>query len=98
MDAMLSNKIASYFATQPIIKAWVFGSYARGEAHRGSDIDILVVFDKDANVSLLRHAKISLELSELLGLDVDLVTDGTLLPFAERSANKDKILIYERAS
>ncbi len=98
MDAMLSNKIASYFATQPIVKAWVFGSYARGEAHRGSDIDILVVFDKDANVSLLRHAKISLELSELLGLDVDLVTDGTLLPFAERSANNDKILIYERAS
>ena len=98
MDAMLSNKIASYFATQPIVKAWVFGSYARGEAHRGSDIDILVVFDKAANVSLLRHAKISLELSELLGLDVDLVTDGTLLPFAERSANNDKILIYERAS
>ena len=98
MDAMLSNKIASYFATQPIVKAWGFGSYARGEAHRGSDIDILVVFDKDANVSLLRHAKISLELSELLGLDVDLVTDGTLLPFAERSANNDKILIYERAS
>lgn len=98
MDAMLSNKIASYFATQPIVKAWVFGSYARGEAHRGSDIDILVVFDKDANVSLLRHAKISLELSELLGLDVDLVTDGTLLPFAERSANNDKILIYERAN
>lgn len=98
MDAMLSNKIASYFATQPIVKAWVFGSYARGEAHRGSDIDILVVFDKNANVSLMRHAKISLELSELLGLDVDLVTDGTLLPFAESSANKDKILIYERAS
>ena len=98
MDAMLSNKIASYFATQPIVKAWVFGSYARGEAHRGSDIDILVVFDKDANVSLLRHAKISLELSELLGLDIDLVTDGTLLPFAERSANNDKILIYERAN
>lgn len=98
MDAMLSNKIASYFATQPIVKAWVFGSYARGEAHRGSDIDILVVFDKNANVSLMRHAKISLELSELLGLDVDLVTDDTLLPFAESSANKDKILIYERAS
>lgn len=53
MDAMLSNKIASYFATQPIVKAWVFGSYARGEAHRGSDIDILVVFDKNANVSLM---------------------------------------------
>ena len=65
-------------------------------AHSGIDIDILVVFDKDAKVSLMRHAKISLELSELLGFDVDLITEGTLLSFAERTANNDKILIYER--
>ena len=72
-------------------------SGARGEAHSGSDIDILVVFDKEAKVSLMRHAKISLELSEILGFDVDLITEGTLLSFAERTANNDKILIYERA-
>ena len=81
-----------------LVKAWVFSSYARGEAHSGSDIDILVVFDKEAKVSLMRHAKISLELSEILGFDVDLITEGTLLSFAERTANNDKILIYERAS
>lgn len=98
MDKRLTDKIVRYFATQPIVKAWVFGSYARGEAHSGSDIDILVVFDKEAKVSLMRHAKISLELSELLGFDVDLITEGTLLSFAERTANNDKILIYERAS
>ena len=98
MDKRLTDKIVRYFATQPIVKAWVFGSYARGEARSGSDIDILVVFDKDAKVSLMRHAEISLELSELLGFDVDLITEGTLLSFAERTANKDKILIYERAS
>lgn len=98
MDSRLAKIIARYFATQPVLKAWVFGSYARGEAHTGSDIDILVVFDKEAHVSLMKHTKISLELSELLGLDVDLVTEGTLLPFAEKSANNDRILIYERAS
>ena len=98
MDKRLTDKIVRYFATQPIVKAWVFGSYARGETHSGSDIDILVVFDKEAKVSLMRHAKISLELSELLGFDVDLITEGTLLSFAERTANNDKILIYERAS
>ena len=98
MDKRLTDKIVRYFATQPIVKAWVFGSYARGEAHSGSDIDILVVFDKEAKVSLMRHAKISLELSEILGFDVDLITEGTLLSFAERTANNDKILIYERAS
>ena len=62
MDKRLTDKIVRYFATQPIVKAWVFGSYARGEAHSGSDID------------------------------------STLLSFAERTANNDKILIYERAS
>ena len=96
MDKRLTDKIVRYFATQPIVKAWVFGSYARGEAYSGSDIDILVVFDKEAKVSLMRHAKISLELSELLGFDVDLITEGTLLSFAERTANNDKILIYDR--
>lgn len=97
MDKRLIDKIVRYFATQPVVKAWVFGSYARGEAHSGSDIDILVVFDKEAKVSLMRHAEISLELIEILGFDVDLITEGTLLSFAERTANNDKILIYERA-
>ena len=82
MDKRLTDKIVRYFATQPIGKAWVFGSYVRGEAHDGSDLDILVVFDKEAKVSF----------------DVDLITEGTLLSFAERTADNDKILIYERAS
>lgn len=98
MNKSITKKITEYFATQPIAKAWVFGSYARGTAHGGSDIDILVAFDKDAKVSLLRHARMSLELSDILGFEVDLVTEGTLLPFAERTANLDKVLIYERTS
>ena len=53
MDKRLIDKIVRYFATQPVVKAWVFGSYAREEAHSGSDIDILVVFDKEAKVSLM---------------------------------------------
>lgn len=36
------------------------------------------------------------DLEELLGRKVDLVSEGTLLPFAQESAEKDKILIYER--
>ena len=39
-----------------------------------------------------------IRLSEIIGFDVDLITEGILLPFAERTANNDKILIYERAS
>lgn len=44
--------IQSYFATQSISKAWLFGSYSRCEETAGSDVDILVSFDKGAKISL----------------------------------------------
>ena len=90
--------IANYFKTQPVLKAWLFGSYARGEETAQSDVDILVVFDKNENISLLKHIAIAYGLEDLLGKKVDLITDGTLLPFAKKTADNDKILIYERAS
>jgi len=49
-------------------------------------------------VSLLKHIGIALGLEDLLGKKVDLITEGSLLPFARETAEKDKILIYERAS
>ena len=99
MNNQLINVIRAYFATQPVLKAWLFGSYARGEQTPDSDIDILVVFDQEngRKVSLLRHIGIALGLQDLLGKKVDLITEGTLLPFAKETADKDKVLIYERA-
>jgi predicted nucleotidyltransferase len=90
--------IQGYFATQPIVKAWLFGSYSRGEETVGSDVDILVSFDKDAKISLFKYADIICQLEALLKQKVDLVEEGTLLPFAQRTANEDKILIYERGN
>lgn len=100
MNDQLINVIRAYFATQPVLKAWLFGSYARGEQTPDSDVDILVVFDEEngRKVSLLRHIGIALGLEDLLGKKVDLITEGTLLPFAKETADKDKVLIYERAS
>ena len=100
MNNQLINVIRAYFATQPALKAWLFGSYARGEQTPDSDVDILVVFDEEngRKVSLLRHIGIALCLEDLLGKKVDLITEGTLLPFAKETADKDKVLIYERAS
>jgi predicted nucleotidyltransferase len=97
---MMIQLIAEYFKTQPVLKAWLFGSYARGEQHPDSDVDILVVFDQEngKGVSLLKHIGIALDLEDLLGKKVDLITEGTLLPFVRESAEKDKVLIYERAS
>lgn len=85
-----------YFATQPVTKAWLFGSYSRGEQREDSDIDLLVSFDKDAHIGLIRFSGMKCELEDLLSKNVDLVVDGTLMPFAVDSANRDKILVYER--
>ena len=91
--------IRDYFATQPVQRAWLFGSYARGEEREDSDVDILVDFDQvNASVGLFQYCHMMNELSDRLGRPVDLVVNGTLLPFAEKTANQDKQLIYERAS
>ena len=91
------QKMAEYFKTQPILKAWIFGSFARGEQTPLSDVDLLVEYDKDG-ISLLKHCAMINDLEELLDRSVDLIEEGTLLPFAVESANRDKKLIYERTA
>ena len=70
-----------------------------GEETPDSDVDILVVFDRENHsVGLLDHVRMINSLEDLLQRRIDLVEDGTLLPFALESANNDKLLFYERAS
>ena len=97
MNNQLKDKLQNYFAGQPVKKAWVFGSSSRGEEKEDSDIDIMVVLDETQTVGLKFFAML-FDLKELLGREVDLVTEDSLLPFARESANKDKILVYERAA
>lgn len=94
----MTQIIADYFKTQPVLKAWLFGSYARGEETPESDVDLLVEFDHSSPIGLFAYAQMWRELKERLGREVDLVEEGTLLPFAVDSANRDKKLVYERAS
>ena len=94
----IQETIAEYFKTQPVLKAWLFGSYARGEQREDSDVDILILPDKTQHFSLFTLSEIYEDLKTLLGCEVDLITDGGLMPFARESADHDKILIYERAA
>ena len=92
----MQQKIADYFKTQPVLKVWLFGSYARGEETPESDVDLLII--PEHSVGLFKLSGMLLDLQELLNLRVDLVTEKGLLPFARESVNRDKILIYERAA
>ncbi len=99
MDAYLTKQISDYFAIRPALKAWVFGSFARGEEHEDSNIDRLVQFDHEhAKIGMCKYCAMILDLENLLHREVDMVEEGQLLPFAECTANKDKKLIYERTS
>ena len=89
--------IADYFKTQPVLKAWIFGSFSRGEETSDSDIDILVVLDESQHVGMKFFGMYE-DLKALLGRKVDLVTDRSLAPFARESVDRDKILIYERTA
>ena len=93
----MTKKIAEYFKTQPVLKAWLFGSYSRGEERPDSDVDILVALDYSQPVGL-RFFGMYEDLKALLGRNVDLVSDRTLASFARESADHDKKLIYERTA
>lgn len=92
------SRLQEYFATQPVVRVWLFGSCSRGEERADSDVDILVQYDTNVKVSLLTIGGIYMDLKELLNREIDLVEEGTLLPFAQESAERDKILIYERVA
>ncbi len=90
------HTIAEYFKTQPVVRAWLFGSCSRGEQNENSDVDIIVALDHEKPIGL-HYFSMILDLEKLLHRQVDLVEDGQLMSFARPSADRDKILIYERA-
>ncbi len=59
----------------------IFGSYVRGEPKGGSDLDVLVEFEEDAKLSSLDVVSLEIELSDLLGVKVDLVEKKNLKPY-----------------
>ena len=90
--------IAEYFKTQPVLKAWLFGSFARGEETPDSDVDIMVVFDHSKPIGLFAYARMWRELKVRLGRDVDLVEEEAMRPSIAEIAKNDRQLIYERAN
>ncbi len=86
-------KVRQYLSGQPVLRAWLFGSYSRGEETSDSDIDILVQYKDAENISLFTISRIMCLLSKLLNR---LVEEDGLLSFATDSVFHDRILIYER--
>ena len=82
----LNPKIIKILKKNKVVRAGIFGSYARGEEKQNSDIDILIEF----NGSLLDLVGIEMELKKILKVKVDLLTYGGISPYL-----KDRILNEE---
>jgi len=87
--------VSDYFKDKPVNKAWLFGSYARGEANDDSDVDVLVNIDKDSPLGL-KYFLWPLELGDLLRKKVDVVSEGWENRHIKPFIDKDKMVIYER--
>lgn len=89
--------IRNYFAGKPVLKAYLFGSYARHDADNDSDVDILVDLDYSQHIGL-GFVQMKLDLEQSLQKSVDLVSSQAvtkrLLPYID----KDKKLIYDSSN
>jgi len=79
----IKPKIIKVLKDNDIVKAGIFGSYARGEQKKNSDIDILIEF----NGSLLDLVGIEMELKKALKKKVDLLTYGGIHPLLKDISN-----------
>jgi len=94
-DSKLSKKIRNYFRDKPVIKAYLFGSYARQEHDNDSDIDILVDLDYSVHIGM-EFIGMKIDLEKILKQKVDLVPSDAVSKYVRPFIEREKILIYER--
>ncbi|MCC7573793.1 MAG: nucleotidyltransferase family protein [Candidatus Methanofastidiosum sp.] len=94
MNPSERNKtLVSFLTKHGAKKIGIFGSVARGEDMSDSDIDILVEFNEVK--SLFEMVGIELDLADVLGKKIDLVTEGALSPYIKDKVLKDLVVIYD---
>ena len=93
LAAAEKEKIIEICKRHDISYCAVFGSFARGEASRHSDLDLLVRFSKPKGFDWVDAA---FEIEEVLGKSVDLVTENGLNPQIRENVLKDLQVIYEQ--
>ena len=88
----LQNKLNPILHRNGVVRASVFGSFARGEEGQDSDIDLLVELDEPKGLLFLAGLKFDLE--EATGRKIDLLTYRAVNPLLKEYIHKDEIRIY----
>ena len=95
LEANKIERVRDYFKTSPVLKAYLFGSYARNEADSNSDIDILVDLDYSQKIGL-QFIQMKIDLEKILNKEVDLVSSNGLSKYMKPIIDREKELIYAR--
>ena len=90
---MISKKVTSILKRYGAKEISIFGSYASGEEKKTSDLDIIVEFSERKN--LFDIVGIEQELSEALGIKVDLLTEKSISPYLIDRIKKEMLVIYQ---
>ena len=91
-DRELEKKIIDYLVARGAKKIEFFGSYVRGGDY--NDIDIIVEFDK--KISLLDFLGFQLDLEDITGKKIDLLTMDSISKYIYPFIEKEKDVVYER--
>lgn len=86
------NDIVDFLKRKGATKVAVFGSYARDEENHKSDLDLIVEFPDD--MSLLKFVRIERELSEKIGIKIDLLTEEYISPYLIENVRQQMKIIY----
>ena len=91
---LIYNYMNSLQGNKNINKIYLFGSYARNEQTKDSDIDLLI--ETTNKFSVVDQAKFMSDASDMFHKEVDVVSSGNLDPVFANNIKKDMICIYER--
>ena len=88
----IEEKVISFLKECGSKKISIFGSYVRGEATPESDLDIIVDFEE--SISLLDIVGFEMDLSERLGIKVELLTEKSISPYIIEDVLAEAKVIY----
>ncbi len=88
----IKNILKEYTSVE---KAWLFGSFARGENTPVSDVDVLIDVPVETRFTLFDIAEIQENLRHAININVDVVMLRALAPTVKKRIQKDLQLIYE---
>ncbi len=91
------EKIVEFCKANLIRRLALFGSVLREDFNPSSDVDVLVEFDADARVGMIRLSALEIELSEILGRKVDLNTPGFLSKYYRERILSEAAVQYDAA-